>query len=68
LTPRDFSDIEDAKWASQKEALKNISYPNSRAIIQKIQSSLKILWRVAFILYPSQGWKYETIEDFYKLN
>jgi hypothetical protein len=61
-------DIEDAKWASPKEALKTISYANSIAIIQKIQSSPKILWGGSFRLYPSQGWKYETIEDFYKLN
>ena len=61
-------DIEEVKWFPVSEGLKIVPYPNSVAIIRQVLSSPKTIWGGAFRVYPSQGWKYEIISDFYKMN
>ncbi|MCF6405470.1 hypothetical protein L3C95_21380 [Chitinophaga filiformis] len=60
--------IEDVKWFPISEGLKTVPYPNSSAIIKQVFSSPQTVWGGAFRIYPSQGWRYETISDFYKMN
>jgi len=58
----------ETKWFSFPDMLKTIPYPNSVAILRVIVPNPRQVWGGAFKVYPSQGWRYETIEDFYRIN
>ncbi|SHN41217.1 hypothetical protein SAMN05216311_112209 [Chitinophaga sp. CF418] len=60
--------IEEVKWFPISAGLKTIPYPNSSAIIKQVLSAPQIVWGGAFRVFPSEGWRYEIISDFYKMN
>lgn len=61
-------DTNEVKWFPVPAGLEAVAYPNSRAIIKQVLSHPQTVWGGAFRLYPSQGWKYETISGFYRMN
>lgn len=60
--------VEEIKWFPASEGLKAIPYPNSSVIIKQVLSMPRTVWGGAFRVYPSQGWRYEVISDFYEMN
>lgn len=60
--------LNEVKWFPVSAGIEAIAYPNSRAIIRQVLSDPQAVWGGAFRLYPSQGWKYETISGFYRMN
>jgi len=60
--------VEEVKWFPVSEGLKAVPYPNSSAIIKQVLSMPRTVWGGAFRVYPSQGWRYEIISDFYEMN
>lgn len=66
--PNRVNSPENIKWFPIAEGLKAIAYPNSAAILRKMLDRPDTIWGGAFRLYTAQGWKYETIENFYPVN